>query len=271
MTLWDLLQQPFMQRALYGGLIVALLTASIGVFVTLKKQSFLADGVAHASLAGVAIAFALAISPTPIALLTGVFMAIAITYIQKNSNLASDAVIGIVYSFLFAVGIIVLNLSPSYRPELSTYLFGSILSISWGDIGYAFVTLLVTLLFFTSFYRQLIYVTFDTEAAQIRGIKTQRFEYLQNILTSIVIIVSIKIVGIVLVTALLIMPATAAKLIARNFKQMMPLALIISVISFFSGMIMSYLWNSPTGATIVVSSALLFFLIFVFQNIFRRE
>lgn len=267
MELLDLLQQPFMLRALYGGLIVAILCAVVGVFVTLKNESFMADAVAHASLSGVALAFLLAWQPIPLALLVGVIMAIGITYLKKNSTISADSLIGIFYSVLFALGIVLINLNQSYQPELSTYLFGSILSISWVDILYSVITLTATTTVIGLMYHKFVYMTFDPEAAQIRGINTHALEYLLSILSSITIIVSIKIVGIILVAALLIIPATTAKLLAKSFTQMIPIALLYSIFTTLAGIFVSYYLDTPTGATIVLFSGLLFSLIFILKKL----
>lgn len=263
MDILNLLQQPFLLRAIYGGLIVSILCAILGVFVTLRKESFLSDAVAHASLAGVAIALLLSIEPTFFALAVGILMAIGITYIKKHTQISADAIIGIFFSVLFALGIVILSLSTSYKPELSTYLFGSILSISWDNILISGIIFVITVILITIFYSQLVYSTLDKEAAYIRGIKIHKLEYLLSILTSVTVIISIKVVGIVLVTALLIIPATSAKLVAKSFKQMIPISIIISILSTILGIFISYYQNTPTGATIVIVAGVIFTLILI--------
>ena len=267
MEILDVIQQPFMIRAIYGGLIIAILCAILGVFITLKRESFLADAVAHASLSGVAVAFVLSYQPIFFALAVGIFMAISITYLKKNTHIAPDSLIGMFYAILFAIGIVVINLSTEYQPELSTYLFGSILSITWTDIIYAVIALVVTLSILIGYYNKLVYATFDPEAAYIRGVDINKFEYIINILTSIAIIISIKVVGIILVTALLIIPASSAKLIAGKFKHMLPIALIQSIISVLVGILFSYYFETPTGATIVIVSGSIFILILLGNQI----
>jgi len=270
MDFFEVIQQPFMLRAIYGGVIVAILCALLGVFMTLKKESFMADAVAHASLAGVALAFLIAFEPVLIAIVVAVSMSIGFTYFKKNSKIAPDSIIGMLYSFLFAIGIILINLSHKYQPELATYLFGSILSVTWHDIFYSLIVFVITILFVWKYFPKLLYLTFDKEAAYIRGVKIEALEYLINILTSITIIISIKVVGIILVTALLIIPATTAKLIARNFKEMIPISIVQSLLSTIIGITASYYLNVPTGASIVVVSGLLFMLTFIAKVLLRR-
>ena len=270
MDLLTILQQPFMQRALYGGLLIAILCAVIGIFITLKKQAFLSDAVAHASLSGVAIGILVSGQPLIFALIVGIFMAIAITYLQSHSKISIDALIGIIYSLLFALGVIIINLSPNYQPELFSYLFGSILAITWEDLLFAAIVFMVTMVTISKVYKRLVYLTFDRESAQIRGINVDALEYLITILSSITIIISLKIIGLVLVTALLIIPATTAKLLAKNFKQMLPLSILFSVISIISGIILSFYLSTPTGATVVVVSASFFLAIFQLVKLFKR-
>jgi len=269
MDLTVVLQQPFMQRALFGGLLIAILCAVIGIFITLRKQAFLSDAVAHASLSGVAVGLLISAEPLLPAMLVGVLMAVAITYLQNHSTISLDVLIGIFYSILFALGVIIINITPGYQPELFSYLFGSILAISPADLYISLAITLITIAFIAVLYRKLVYIIFDREAAFIRGINTTALEYLINILSSVTIIISIKIVGLILVTALLIIPATSAKLLAKNFKQMLPLSVIFSLVATVIGIICSYFLNTPTGATIVLISGILFLLIFTITRIFK--
>lgn len=270
MSITEILQYPFLQRALLGGLIIAVLCALLGVFITLRRESYLTDAVAHASLAGVAIALFVSFAPTPFALIVGVIMAIGITYLKKHTTIATDALIGIFYSFLFATGILILNLSPTYQPELTTYIFGSLLSIGQTDLIYALIVFIITAFIIFRFYRQLLYITFDPESAFLRGIDVVKLEYLLSILASIVIIISIKVVGIVLVTALFVIPATTAKLSAHSFRQMLPLSIFQSIISVFVGILLSFVLNTPPGATIVIVSGLIFGLAFMLLRLSKR-
>ncbi|HEX9804538.1 MAG TPA: metal ABC transporter permease [Candidatus Dojkabacteria bacterium] len=259
-----------MFRAYAGGLFVAVLCGLIGVFVVLRKQSFIADGIAHASLSGVAFALVLSFQPFVPALLAGILMAVLITFLQKKTKISSDALIGIIFSVMFALGIIILNLSDSYQPEISTYLFGSILSISIADLFYSFVLLIIILITVSVFFKKILYVTFDKNSAFVRGIKTDLIEYIINILIATTVIVSIKMVGIILVSALLIIPAASAKLIAKNFSQMIPLSIAQSLISTAIGIIVAVILDVPVGATIVVTSGIIFIILVAYKSIISK-
>ncbi|MBN1915901.1 metal ABC transporter permease [Candidatus Dojkabacteria bacterium] len=265
----EILKLEFMQRAIIGGFVVAMITAMIGVFVTLRKEAFIGDGISHASLAGIALGFFISVAPFWMAVAVAVFMAVGITFLQKRSTLSSDSIIGVFFTLLFALGIVIFNLTPGYRPEISTYLFGSILSITWADIFYAFGVAFLVILSFALFYRQFLYTTLDSEAAYLRNVKVRLMNYLIRILTAIVIVVSIKVVGVILVSALLIIPASAVKLIAKNFGQMIPLTVTFSIFGTMIGLFMSYILNLPSGATIVLVFGIIFMVVFLLKGIPR--
>ncbi|KXK09769.1 MAG: metal ABC transporter permease [Candidatus Dojkabacteria bacterium] len=268
--LLEVIQLPFMQRAIIGGIIVSILCAIVGVFVTLRKESFLADAVSHASLAGVALAFLVAGQPTVFALITGIIMSTGIVFLKKRTTVSSDALIGIVYSFLFALGIIIISAVPGYKPELTTYLFGSLLSVGKDDITLSLIVFVIAISIFSIFYRQFLFLTFDSESAYLHGIRTSKLEYLLAILTSITIIISIKIVGIILVTAMLLIPATSARMLSKSFKTMIPFSIVQSVCSVIVGIAFAFFFNLPIGATIVVVSGLIIALIFLAKMLTTR-
>jgi len=262
----ELLQLPFMQRAIYGGLLVAVLNGMLGVFLTLKKESFLADAVAHASLAGVAIGFVLGGFPLLFALIVGVGMAFVVTYLKHNSKISSDALIGILFTVLFAVGLVIMNLQESFRGELNSFLFGSILSITWQDLLVEIGAFLVITFFMLTKYRDFLYTTFDPIAAKVRGVNVVESEYLINIITTVSIVISIKIVGIVLVSAMIITPATTARLVAKRFSQMIPYSVVFSIISVIAGLFTSYFLDAPAGAAIVIVLGIMFGIVFMYKG-----
>lgn len=265
MNIIELLQEPFFLRALAGGTLVASLAAIVGVFVTLRKESFIADAIAHGSLAGVALAFLISAEPLLLAILTAVAMAVLITYLKKHTQLAGDSVIGIIFAVVFAIGVLLLQLNTAYRPELQTFLFGSILAVTWQEVLITAITFVLVTLLIGSFYEQLVHLTFDREAAYLRGVKVNQMEYLINIVAALAIVVSVKVVGIILVTALLVIPATSAKLLARNFSQMIPIALIHNLAAMFIGLLLSI--NVPPGPVVVLVSGGIFACVFLISKL----
>lgn len=247
----------FMIRALYAGVLVALACGVLGVFVVLRKQSFIADGVAHASLAGIAIGLLLSSNPILWAVAVAIVMSIALTFIKQNSKVSFDSSIGILYSFFFAIGILVISSINSYKPDLVSFLFGSLLFITWIEVVYALILLIFVAIFITIAYFKIVYMTFDIEGAKVRGVNVKFLEYFLNILVSIAVIVSVKLMGVVLVTAMLTIPATFAKLTAKNFSQVIWLSCIYAISSTSVGIILSYVLDLPSGATVVVLQSIL--------------
>lgn len=260
-----------MQRAFVGGLLVGAACAMVGVYVTLRKESFIGEAVAHASLSGVALGFLFAFEEIYIAILVGIITAIGITYLQKRTNISSDAVIGIFFSFIFALGIIVLRFVRGYRPELTSFLFGSILSITSSDIWLAFLVTVITSITILLFYEKLLYVSFDQVGARIKGINVDLFDYIIRIVTAIVIIASIKLVGMILVTALLVLPASSAKLFAKKFAHMIPVSLVFSVGAVIAGLFSSYYLDIPSGAAIVVAGTCFFVITSLFVRLTQNS
>lgn len=260
----------FFQRALLAGVFVALIGAVVGIFVTLRKESFISEAVAHASLAGVALAFLISAQPLWLAMAVGVLMAVGITYVREKTTISMDVIIGIFFSILFAAGIVILSMIPGYTPELTTYLFGSILSVSWFEVIIQGLLLVLIVFLWWRFYRELLFVTFDPEAAKLRGIPVRWLEYAIRIVVALMVVVSIKAVGIVLVTALLVIPASAAKLKVKSFNQMIPVASIFSIIGVFLGLIGSYFLDVPSGAMVVLLLGGMFFVWWLAIGLWRR-
>lgn len=263
----EIFQLEFMLRAVYAGLSVSLICGILGVFVVLRKQAFIADGVAHASLAGVAIGLLLGSSPILWAVAVAIVMSIALTYIKQNSTISFDSSVGILYSFFFAVGILIISSINSFKPDLVTFLFGSLLSITWIEVLSSFILLLCVCIFVGTSYSKIVYMTFDNEGAKVRGVNVKLFEYILNVFVSIAVIISVKLMGVVLVTSMLIIPATFAKLFAKNFSQVIWLSCIYAVVTVVTGIILSYILDLPSGATVVVCQTVLLFLAVLAKSI----
>jgi zinc transport system permease protein len=267
MEILTLLQEPFMQRALLGGLVVAVLTATIGVFVTLRKESFIAHSVAHGSLAGVSLALLVSGNPTLLACIIAVLMAVAIVFLRKRASLSSDTSIGMLSSFMFAVGVLLINLQTTYKPALETFLFGSLLAISWQDVIISSVVATVILVIISKNYTKFLHITFDPESAQVRGLNVEHLEYLLAIIASISVVISVKVVGIILVSALLVVPAASAKLLSRKFADMIPISILHNLVAVMIGIFIST--STPPGVNIVIVSTALFGLIAIVTRLRR--
>ncbi len=263
----ELLSYPFMQRALLSGIIISLVLGWLGTFIVSRKMSFVGDGIAHASLGGIALAILLGWAPLPTALALGVLLAVILFFIERRTNLSQDMAIGILFTTSMAIGIILMHFHTGYQPELISYLFGNILAINtidlWiiGGIGIAVLVLL------SIFNRELTFITFDKDGAYLSGISPARYDLAFYIITALAVIASVKLVGIVLVSALIITPSAVAKIIAPSFGAFQKIAMTISFFMTVTGLILSYYLDLPSGALIILIGSAIFVLISLIHNI----
>lgn len=254
----EILQLEFMQRAFIAGIILAPLLAVLGSFVTLRKMSFFADGVAHASLLGVALSIIAGVAPFGGALVVGVIFGVLIFLLERYTTVASDAVIGIIFTTGLALGIVLISQQPGYQPDLISFLFGNILAITWNNVwlisGVAAAVLAIVFVIF----RRLILTSLSEELAWTSGISTHYINLLFYILLSVSIVLGVKLLGIILVSALIITPSVTAKLITRSFVGYVRWSIVFSLLAFVGGLFASYYFDLPSGASIVLMATTLF-------------
>jgi zinc transport system permease protein len=258
MTMFDALAYPFMQRALAAGVLVGVMTSLLGVLVVLRRSAFFGDAIAHAALTGVAVGVLTGWNPLLAAMGVGIGIAMSLQVMERRSRLALDTILGFVLPFFLAVGVLLLSLTPGYQPELVSFLFGSILMVSRDSLLVIITITAVVLGFLLRFRHQLIFATFDEDAAQLAGIRVGLVLTSYYILLALVIIASIRTVGTVLVTALLVIPAATAKLLAHSLRQMFMLTPLLGTAGVLGGMLGSYYLDLPSGPAIVVLSGLIF-------------
>lgn len=268
-TLRNILVEPFFVRAFLGGLLISIMTAVAGIFTVLRKESFIADGIAHASLTGVAIGLLSSMNPTLFAIVVGIAMSLIIVYVKRSKQVSSDAAIGVTYPFLFSIGILLLFLRDRYSRELETYIFGNIVTTSLPDVILLCSVFLILIAFFALNYRNMILATLNDDLAKISGINVNQLDYFFTIITSLVVIASVKIVGIVLVTAFLVVPVLHAQIYAKKFSDMLPIAITHNVVSFLIGIFISL--NYPPGASIVLVSCSIYFIGSIIKNIALKK
>ncbi|MBU0649360.1 metal ABC transporter permease [Patescibacteria group bacterium] len=264
----EILQYPFMQRAILGGMILALLLAFMGIFVILRRMAFFGDGIAHASLAGIAIGLLAAYNPLIVAIGFGVALAIVIFYLERKTTLSSDVIIGILFTASMALGVVLISLKNGYQPELISFLFGNILAIKTSELVLMSGFAILVMIFLIYFYRQIAYITFDREGARVSGVNTEVLDLIFYIALAVAIVLGVKILGIVLVSALLIIPASCGKLVAGSFKNLVMASVIFAEITVLGGIGTSYAFNLPTGAIIILFGTALFFLILFGRKLF---
>jgi zinc transport system permease protein len=248
----EALAYPFMQRALAAGLLVGLVASLLGVFVVLRRSAFFGDAVAHASLAGVAVGVIAGWPPLLLAAAVAVGIGLSLHRLERVGGLSLDTILGFVLPFFMAAGVLILSLSPGFQPELLSYLFGSILTVSWQGLAAIAAIALVVAAMLARLGRHLVFATFDPEGAHVAGIDVGRILTAHHVLLALAVIASISLVGIVLVNAMLVIPAATAKLLARSLRQLFVLAPIFGVLGVAVGLLLSYSLDLPSGPAIVV-------------------
>ncbi|HEY6837912.1 MAG TPA: metal ABC transporter permease [Geobacteraceae bacterium] len=270
MGMAELFSYGFIQRALIAGTLIGVLCAVLGVFLVLRRLSLIGDGLAHVTFGSVAIALFCRVSPVyvtlaaiPLVLLSS----LGILKLTDKARIYGDAAIGIVSSLGIASGVILASAAGGFNVDLFSYLFGNILAISATELLISALLFTVVITAVALFYNDLFAITFDEELARSSGIRVERLNAVLAVLTALTVALAMKVVGIMLISALLILPAVSALQVARGFKATIVAAAIFAVVSVATGICTSFLLNLPTGGTIVLVSILLFLLTFALKRI----
>jgi len=269
--MFEMLSYDFMQRAFVSGILIGIICSLISFFIVLKRLAFIGVGISHSAFGGVAFGTLSGINITFAALLFSLGMAGFAGYFSKKGKLEEDTAIGIIFSVTMALGIIFVGLARGYNTELFGYLFGSILSVTTTDIWIIFILGLFVILSISLLFKELLYVSFDEEMAFVQGLNINFLYYFLLFLTALTIVISIKIVGIILISALLVIPAASAKLICQNYRKMILLSILFGFFSVISGLTLSYILNLASGATIVLFSFLIFLICFLLNSYRTRK
>ena len=246
----------FMQRALIVGVLVSLCAALLGVSLVLKRYSMIGDGLSHVGFGALAVASALNLAPLAVAVPVVVLAAILLLRLRQSAAVKGDAAIAMISSSALAIGVISLSLSTGMNTEVSSYLFGSVLSLSRGDAVFSILLSLAVIALFALFYPRIFAVTFDESFSRATGTKTELFNTLLAVLTAITVVLGMRMMGALLISSLIIFPALSAMRICRSFKAVVLTAACISVLCFLTGLLASYFLETPTGASIVVADLL---------------
>jgi ABC-type Mn2+/Zn2+ transport system permease subunit len=253
-------QYAFMQRAFVAALAVGLLCSVMGTYVVLRKLSFIGDGIAHASFAGIVIAYIRGMDYYVGAAIVAVLTALGIGFVHRRGNISLDTTIGVLFTAMFALGVFLMSRLKNYAVDLQSFLFGDILSVSTNDVLFIAGLSAVIAIGVIVLFRGLLYTTFDPVVAQASGLPVAAIEYILLVMLALTIIVALQSVGIILVAALLVTPAAAAYQLTNRFTPMMTLAAVLGIVSTVGGLYLSYFLRSSSGATIVLLATLLFFL-----------
>ncbi len=270
--LLSLFQYQFVQNAVIASVFASIVCGIIGVIIVEKRLIMMSGGIAHTSYGGVGLGYLFGFEPIIGALFISVLAALGIGYVKRRGGTRSDVVIGLFWSFGMALGILFIAMMPGYPPDLTSYLFGSILSVTRGDLYFMAVFTLIVVLVITILFNYWEAYMFDEEFASIIGIKTAFMEYLLFVLIAISVVVLIRVVGIILILALFTAPTAIAGLLAKNLKLRMILSIIIGSLFCFAGLWISYVLNVASGAAIVILLTIGYFLVYITISLrFRNE
>ncbi len=255
----DVLSHTFMQRALIEAVLVGGVCALIGVYVVLNGLSFIGAGISHSTFAGVGFGLLLGIDPVWTALLFSTGVAVSIGAVSERSALSHDTAVGIFFAATMALGVLLISLMDNYYVDIFSYLFGNILALTTADLWLsggmaALIAIIIALL-----YKEFLALSFDAQLAKVMGLPVRRLRYLLLVLMALTVVLSVKSVGIVLVSALIVTPAAAAQQLTRSFNRMMLLSFVFGVGSSVGGLLLSYWINVPSGAGIVLVATFVFF------------
>jgi manganese transport system permease protein len=259
-----LFQYEFLQKALFTSVMVGVICGIVGCFIILRGMSLMGDAISHAVLPGVAISYMLGISFFFGAVITGVLTAIGIGYVSQNSRIKHDMAIGIMFTSMFAVGIVIITLMKS-SADLYHILFGNVLAVRMSDMWITVGIGVLVIGLVTLFYKELLVSTFDPTMAQSYGLPNKWIHYALMVVLTMVTVASLQTVGIVLVVAMLITPAATAYLLTNRLSVMIYLAAFFGIIASVLGLYFSFIYNLASGATIVLVSAFMFAMAFFFS------
>lgn len=257
-----LLSYAFMQRAFLAGFLISLTCAVLGVFLVLRRDAMVGHGLAHVTFGGIALGLLLYMSPILVALAVAVFCALGIVKLKEKAGLYGDTAIGIISSLGMALGIILISLAGSFNVDLFGYLFGNILAIEPLEVWMSLILALAVLITVALFYQEFVFLTFDPESAKASGVRVKRLDALMAMLTAVTVVLGMKVVGILLVSALLVIPAAGALQVARSFQQALIVSAMLAGISAICGLVAAFYLDWPSSGAIVSVSGVLFLVLF---------
>ena len=254
----DILQYVFFFFFLLGSFLASILCGIVGTYIVTRRLVFISGGLTHASFGGIGLGVYFGISPIWSAMVFTVLSAFGIKWLSTRDDMREDSAIAVFWTLGMSVGIIFSFLSPSFVPDLSSYLFGNILTITTADIWALAILAFIALLAFSFCLRPIMYVAFDREFARSQGMPVQCMEYLLIGFIALTIVACLRMVGIVLVLSLLTIPQGTANLFTHDYKRMMWYSILIGYLSCLGGLFFSYFWNVPSGACIILVSVLIY-------------
>ena len=270
-VLSEMLSYPFMVRALFGGMLVSLCASLLGVSLVLKRYSMIGDGLSHVSFGALSIALAMGWSPLKVSIPVVVLAAFFLLRITENSRIKSDAAIAMISASSLAIGIIVTSLTTGMTTDVSSYMFGSILAMTKEDVVLSAVLCIIVLGLFVLCYNQVFAVTFDENFAKATGVNVGAYNMLISVLTAVTIVLGMRMMGAMLISSLVIFPCLTSMRVFKSFTSVVISSGILSLVCFLLGMMASYQFSTPAGASVVVVNLIAFGLFSMWQVIGKKR
>ncbi len=266
----EIFSYAFISRAVIVGILVSLCAALLGVSLVLKRYSMIGDGLSHVGFGALAVAMAMNMSPLHVSIPVVVIAAFMLLRISENSKIRGDAAIALISTGSLAIGVIVVSISTGMNTDVCNYMFGSILAMSSSDVKLSIALSVVVLILFIVFYNKIFAVTFDETFAKATGTDTNIYNMLIAFLTAITIVLGMRMMGTLLISSLIIFPALTSMRVCKRFKTVIISSATVSVICFFLGIVISYIYATPAGASIVAVN-IAAFMIFSFAGLLIRR
>jgi zinc transport system permease protein len=251
----EVLQFTFMRNALAAGLLVSIAFGIIGTLVVINRIVFVSGGVAHAAYGGVGLGYFMRLNPVFGAILFSLFAALGMGWVQRRTRERADTIIGVMWAVGMAVGIILLDLTPGYKAELMSYLFGSILAVPTRDLLIMLILDGVIVITVAVFYKELLAISFDETFATVQNVPVDAIYMVLMALIAFTVVMMMRVVGLIMVIALLTVPAAISGQFLKDMKKMMVGAVLLGIVFTTTGLMLSYTWNLTSGATIILVSA----------------
>ena len=255
---FDILSFGFMQNAIISGIAISLICSTVGLFLVLRKYSLFGDALAHSAFGGVALGLFLGVYPLWAAYVVSILSALALTKIRQKFDISGDAIIAILLSSGIAIGIVLISLSGGFSIDIFSFLFGSILLVSTENVIMVLGLCAAIFIILITGYRKFMYITFSEEQAQVSGIPVQKLNYLLIAIAGITVVTSMQLVGVLLVSALFVIPNVTAMMFKRSFKQTVILSMSFSVFSTVAGILISYPLDIAPSGMVVLLAIMLF-------------
>lgn len=264
----ELFSYDFFQKAFLAAVFASISCGIVGSYIVSRRIVFISGGITHASFGGIGLAFLLGFNPLLGAVIFAVGAALGIQFFTNVARVREDSSIAIFWSLGMALGIIFVFMTPGYTPNLSSYLFGNILTVSRVELWWMFILNLIVILAFSLFFRQILYIAFDEEFARAAGLKVDLFNYLTITMVALTVVLNIRVVGIILILSLLTIPQASANLFTKDFKSLLILSSVFAFLGTIFGLFISYFLDIPSGATIIFTLVVMFGLLRLYKHFF---